>query len=520
MKDIADDTVSRVRDYILRHAIFAAGDAVVVAVSGGADSLCLLYALHDVSPTLGLRLHVAHLDHALRPGSTDDAAYVAAQARLLGLLYAVERVDVAGLARRERLSIETAARAARYEFLRAVAARTGAGVIVTGHTRDDQAETVLISLARGSGLNGLTGMAPRRADIARPLLEISHAEALAYCAARGLTPREDESNQSPLYRRNRMRHDVLPALDKIYPNAGANIARAARLLAGDLALVERLARHALDAATVDIDATRATLSGSVKSPGTAGCQPANQRGRESVMAQAMVATEAGWQPAVPGTADAALSPTVATLSAARWGEAEPELRPHMTRLLLRRLLGSAAGFDERAYHAIEEACAPGAPDTTFALSKGLTLTRRGDVVTLGRVDRVRAPAALCDTVLPVPGMVDTEVGRLRADRVMAPHDWTAIPANVAYLDPIAVGPALIVRAWRAGDRAHPLGMAGTRKAQDLFVDRKVPRAARRRVPIVEGARGIAWIGGLCTSEDYRVEQGAEAVRVTWDALEG
>jgi len=460
-----DDTVSRVRDYILRHTIFAAGDTIVVAVSGGADSLCLLYVLHDVSPTLGLRLHVAHLDHALRPGSADDGAFVAAQARVLGLPYTVERVDVAGLAHRDHLSIETAARAARYGFLRAVAARTGARIIATGHTRDDQAETVLMSLARGSGLNGLAGMAPRRADIARPLLAISHTEAVAYCAARGLTPREDESNQSPLYRRNRMRHDVLPALDKIYPNAGANIARAARLLAGDLALIEQLARRALDAAIVDIDATRATLS------------------------------------------------------AARWGAAEPELRPHMARLLLRRLLGSAAGFNERAYHAIEEACAAGAPDTTFALPKGLTLARHGDVVMMGRVERSRAPVVLRDTVLPVPGMVDTEVGRLRADMVTAPRDWTAIPANVAYLDPHAAGPALIVRAWRAGDRVRPLGMAGTRKAQDLFVDRKVPRAARRRVPIVEGGRGIAWIGRLCVSEDYRVEQGAEAVRVTWDELE-
>ncbi len=468
-----DNIVSRVRDYILRHAIFADKDAVVVAVSGGADSLCLLYILHGLGAALKLRLHVAHLDHALRPGAGDDAAYVAAQARVLGLPYTVERVDVAGLARRECLSIETAARAARYGFLRAVAAQTGTRIIATGHTRDDQAETVLMSLARGSGLNGLTGMAPRRADIARPLLEISHAETLAYCAARGLTPREDESNTSRLYRRNRVRHDVLPTLDKIYPNAGANIARAARLLAGDLALIEQLARRALDAAIVNVDA-------------------------------AIVNVDA----------------TRATLSAARWGTAEPKLRPHMARLLLRGLLGSAAGFNERAYHAIEEACAPDAPDTTLTLPKGLTLARHGDVVTLGQVERSRAPVVLRDTVLPVPGMVDTEVGRLRAGMVTAPRDWTAIPANVAYLDPHAAGPALIVRAWRAGDRVRPLGMAGTRKAQDLFVDRKVPRAARQRVPIVEGARGIAWIGGLCVSEDYRVEQGAEAVCVTWEPAPG
>jgi len=462
---VTDDIVSRAHDYILRHAVFAAGDTVVAAVSGGADSLCLLYILHELAPTLDLRLRVAHLDHALRPDSAEDATFVAEQARALGLPCSLERRDVGGLARRARLSLETAARDARYDFLRAVAAAVGAEVIATGHTRDDQAETVLMHLARGSGLNGLAGMPPRRDDLARPLLAIGHAEALSYCLSRGLTPRDDESNRSPLHRRNRVRHEALPLLDALYPAASANIARAARLLAGDLALVERLAGRALDDAVVDAGASRATLS------------------------------------------------------AARWDRAEPELRPHMLRLLLGHLLGDAAGFDERAYGSMLHACAADAPDMTLTLPKGLTLARHDDhiVLVVLRHHQV-APALppLRGALLPVPGVADTDVGRVRAELVTPPRDWAGISPDVAYLDPLAAGRELTVRAWRHGDRVRPLGLGGTRKAQDLFVDRKIPRAMRHTIPIVEGQHGIAWVAGLCVGEAYRVEGDAVAVRLTWE----
>jgi tRNA(Ile)-lysidine synthase len=120
-------------------------------------------------------------------------------------------------------------------------------------------------------------------------------------------------------------------------------------------------------------------------------------------------------------------------------------------------------------------------------------------------------------ILPIPGWVQTEAGMLRAEPATAPRDWSSVPAQVAYLDAAACGPALTVRAWRAGDRLRPLGLGGSRKVQDLFVDRKVPRAERRRIPIVEGPRGIAWVAGVCVGAEYRVEQGAPALRLVWEA---
>ena len=454
------DLRTRVHAYILQHTLIARGDTVVVAVSGGADSLCLLSLLHMLAPALGCRLHVAHLDHALRDDSARDAAFVAAHADALGLPCAVERRDVRALARERRLSLEAAARAARYEFLRAVAAREGAACIATGHTRDDQAETLLLHLARGSGLAGLAGMAPRRAGLIRPLLEVSHAETLACCAALGLAPREDESNRSPAYRRNRLRHEALPLLESIQPAASANIARAARLLAADLALIERLAAQALQRAIVESDGARVTLS-------------------------------------MPG-----------------WAASEPEVRPHMLRLLLSDLLGSSDGFDEHAYERMARALAPGAPATTLSLPKRLTLERHGARAVLGPVAASLTPLGCY--ALSLPGAVETEAGNVRAEWVTAPREWATVPAHVAYMNPAACGATLTVRAWRAGDHLRPLGLSGTRKVQDVFVDHKVPRATRARIPIVEGARGIAWVAGLCVSDEYRVEPEAPALRLTWE----
>ena len=457
---VVDEVNACVRAYVRQHALIAAGNTVVVAVSGGADSLCLLHVLQALAPDLGCSLHVAHLDHALRPMSEADAAFVAERAAELGLPHTLECRDVRALARAQRVSLETAARGARYDFLHRVAAARGAAGIATGHTRDDQAETLLLHLARGSGLRGLAGMAPRRDAIIRPLLEVSHAQSVAYCAALSLAPREDESNLSPTHRRNRIRHEILPRLEAIQPAASANMARAAHLLAADLALIERLARHALVHAVTRRDGSHVTLS------------------------------------------------------ATRLLEAEPELRPHLLRLLLADLLGHAEGFGERDYVRILEAIASGEPSASLALPKGLVLARRGDDVMIGRPTTPPRPV-LGAHVLPVPGTVQTAVGLLHAELATAPHDWAGVPPSVAYLNPAATGPTLAVRAWRPGDRVWPLGLGGTRKVQDVFVDRKVPRALRGRIPIVEGPRGVAWIAGLCVSEAYRSRQGAAAVRLTW-----
>jgi tRNA(Ile)-lysidine synthase len=185
----------------------------------------------------------------------------------------------------------------------------------------------------------------------------------------------------------------------------------------------------------------------------------------------------------------------------------------MLRLLLEHLRGSASGFEEQHIAALLDALDASRPPVELTLPHGLALTRRGGEAVLG------APAAplppLATYHLPIPGVVVTEVGTISAEEAVAPADWSAVPAHVAYLAPAATGLALLVRAWRSGDRLQPLGLAGTRKLQDVFTDAKIPRVERHRVPVVEGPRGIAWVGGLCTAAPYRAAPGEGAVRVTW-----
>lgn len=228
--------------FVCEHDLLPPGP-VVVAVSGGADSTALLLLLADLAPRLGLDLHVAHFDHRLRPrASAKDAQFVADLAQRHGATIRIGRADNVPKS-------EDEARELRYAFLRRAAREVGATRIATGHTRDDQAETVLLHAARGSGVAGLAGMRPRRDDIVRPLLAIGRAETEAVCDEAKITPREDRSNTDPKYARNRIRHKVLPELERINPQARAALARLADAAAEVADAARHKAEQALDGAT-------------------------------------------------------------------------------------------------------------------------------------------------------------------------------------------------------------------------------------------------------------------------------
>jgi len=224
----------------------AAGGTIAVAVSGGADSTALLAALVVLRRRRRVRLVAAHLDHGLRVDSAEDARFCRELCLRLDVPFRLGNADVRARARRDGGGLEEAARLERYAFLERVRREEDASFIAVAHTRDDQAETLLLRLLRGSGRAGLSAMRPRRGRILRPLLEVSRAQVVAYLEGRGLAWREDPSNADAAHLRNRVRHELLPYLEtRFQPRIKEVLARTAGLLSEEAALLNRRARRLL-----------------------------------------------------------------------------------------------------------------------------------------------------------------------------------------------------------------------------------------------------------------------------------
>jgi tRNA(Ile)-lysidine synthase len=228
------------------------GETVVVGLSGGPDSVALTDALASLRRRRGFRVVAAHLDHGLRPGSAADAAFCAGLCERLGVELRSAAADVRSRARHERGGLEQAARRERYAFLRRVREEEKAAAIAVAHTRDDQAETLLLRLLRGAGATGLAGMRVRTGDVIRPLLGVSREDVIAHLRGRGLDWREDPSNADPAHRRNRVRHELLPYLEaRFNPRIREALARTAAVLADEAAHIRCEAEALLDQAARD-----------------------------------------------------------------------------------------------------------------------------------------------------------------------------------------------------------------------------------------------------------------------------
>jgi len=474
----------RVVDTIHRHALLGEGARVVAALSGGADSVALLFLLRELEAAGELRLAgAAHLNHLLRGADAEaDAEFCAALTARLGVPLASGRADVGALARAQKRSMEGAARAARHAFFAQAAAQLDADVVATAHTRDDQAETFLLRLLRGAGARGLGGIRPsmtlatagaaQRRRIIRPLLDVDRAELREYLASMGEPWREDASNADVAIPRNRIRHELIPLLQsRFLPAVTGTLARQAALARDE---EDFLRDRAIELAG------RIVLS--------------DERSHIIIDTAGLAA------------APRALSSRVVLQALERLAGERPISFDHVERVL-----------------ALEPGQAVSLP--------GQDVVRTGEVIVL-RPARERVPlapqrgrtgaaAAGCGNgftlSLSIPGEVEVAAARLAvaAERLDAPagrpRKWEGRGLEVGVAAERLVLP-LAVRSRRPGDRFHPLGAPGARKLQDFFVDRKVARDERDRVPIVvDGQDRIVWVVGQSVAEEFRVTDPARGV---------
>jgi tRNA(Ile)-lysidine synthase len=468
-----EDLAARVQRALLNDCQLDPSKPLVAGVSGGPDSLSLLSLLSR----LGWQVYAAHFDHHLRPESGAEAVWVAEKARKMGVPFLGGGAQVSELARAQRLSVEEAARQARYSFLFDCARQVSAQAVTVGHTASDQVETVLMHLLRGAGLSGLKGMAPlslqegwdRQIPLARPLLMIWREEIEQFCIENGLEPLQDASNADMAFFRNRLRHELIPILESYNPRFRPALLRTAEVLAGDWEFME----SALDAA----------FSTLCKAQG------------------------AGY--------------AVFDLAALRG------LVPSLLRGLLRRACASLRpGLRDIDFDDIERAAKfIWQPTLTLKMNwvSGLRLFIEDDLLYLEEPGKAPLPAhwpQLAHTqieYLEVPGQIELASGLiLEAEWFQAaPADFWMCAADETWIDGANLELPLIVRSSQAGERFDPLGMAGrSQKLSDLWINAKIPHRARKLWPLVCSGERIAWLAGLRSSHAFQVGSAStEVVRL-------
>jgi tRNA(Ile)-lysidine synthase len=462
--DMVRHTIEKVRRTIARYNMISPGDGVVVAVSGGPDSVCLLDMLHELGDELGIQLLVAHFDHGLRPGEDEDETrFVESLAMSFNLPF--ETKKAAQSLRQGTASLEERARNARYRFFDEVKKKYEARKIAVGHNLNDQAETVLMRLMRGSGPSGLSGIRPFRDDkIVRPLIELTRGEIESYLKQKRLAFVTDSSNLERRHLRNRIRMELLPQLKRYQPRIVEVLGQVAEIMRRDDEYLEERAAEWVEE-RVEIRDT-----GEVYIP----------------------------------------LPSFVELPEA--------LRNRVIRQALKITGGNLRKVSTRHLDAVNLLATGKRPQTLVKLPNGISARRSYDTLFFGASEE-KQPQAFC-CLIEGPGTfyldalgctvsLEEMEGAVSPESSMSP--WTA------FLDAERITYPLMIRNFRPGDRFVPLGMSGHKKLKDFFIDLKIPSEVRARIPILTERDMPIWVCGYRIDDRFKVSSKTKKVlKVTFD----
>jgi tRNA(Ile)-lysidine synthase len=489
---------SKIIDFIQRHSLISPEEIVVVGVSGGADSVCLLHVLAKCQKRLGIKLHVAHLNHQLRGAESEaDAEYVSNLAGSLDIPITIDRQDVAAYRIERNFSLEEAARELRYAFLAKVAREVGANRIAVGHTRDDQVETILMHILRGAGIIGLCGLAPcspmaydrhgislpvsllslraKRSNllVIRPLLDVTREETTSYCQEHQLDPRIDSSNRSLSFFRNRLRLQLLPLLRQYNPSVDQALLRLADIAKEDNAFIEQHASGLWE-------------------------QVARQENNAIYFDRKQIAS-------LPIALQRQLLRAAVTRLA---GDTRDIEASHIE--AARTLLNKAVGKKISLPH--ELVCHGGYNELVITSTAKQSQLPPCPFPPLPGEFPLKVPGR---TVFPgwkvIASMVGERVDSLSLRGILSTGGGTRQSNLVADFDLHRTGTELFVRQRRSGDRFQPLGMSMSKKLYEFMVDAKIPRSWRGHVPIVCSPQQIVWVVGWRIDDRVKVTEASKEI---------
>jgi tRNA(Ile)-lysidine synthase len=476
---LSSNLKSAARSAIRRGRLFPPGTRAGVAVSGGADSVALLFLLHELRDELGIVLRAVHLNHQLRgPASDADEAFVSVLAARLGLDCTAERADVRNLAQQHGWNLEDAGRRARQSFFEKLVADGAVDRVAVAHTADDQAETVLMHLLRGSGLSGLAGIHPIAGPVVRPLLEIRRSQLRAYLLARGESWREDTTNADTTRLRARIRHELLPLLEREYqPAIAERLGSLAALAHKDVTLLNRLVEECF-----------ASLV-------------ASGVHHFSMDAADLLA------PGLPGG-----------------GNESHAAYPQLAGRLIRRLITAVRGNCNRisAGHVEAVLALAARPESGLRLELpgvvvekrfGQMLFRAAGSVAIAPTHAVTEPYQV-EVLLPAAGEQSTVVfpaGRLRLKAFDCPAQGSDTTSGVEALDADLLQPPLSLRNWRPGDAYRPATRQKQHKLKRLFWEADVPVEERSAWPVLTSAGRIAWARAFGVADEFAVRPASRKV---------
>ncbi len=454
----------RAQRTILRHAMLSPGDHVLVALSGGADSVALLRVLVQLAPSWRLTLSAAHLNHRLRGTESDqDEEFVRALCSDLGIPCVFGATEIAGFARERRINLEEAAREARYDFMRAAASQAGAGKIALGHTRNDQAETVIMRFLRGSGPEGMASIHPVVDGLfIRPLIECTRRDILRYLEARSLCYRTDSSNSDLAYRRNRVRHELIPYLETHFNP------QLIRTLAGGAEASRQVFLYLQSEAEQHYLQIRKASHGKIALPA------------EGIL------------------------------------DLHPALRGFVIRRAIEEVRGSLRGISSGHIENVIELCGSARSGRRLRLPGKCTVERSFSDLVISQSGL--APPAEFEYNFPLPGACSVpELGLEFASKLGSAAEIRPEQGGQscrdsdscwAMLDGDALSGNLVIRSRRPGDR---YGGAGHRKVKKMFIDARIDRISRAKLPLLVVGDAVAWIPGFKPAAPFQCRQDSKTI---------